>query len=47
MALISKIAPTLLAIIVDSMGFGLVYPVLTALLSTPGTPLLPPAAWLR
>ena len=38
----SKIAPSLLAIIVDSMGFGLVYPILTAILSNPDTPLLPP-----
>ncbi|MGE5196543.1 MAG: MFS transporter [Anaerolineae bacterium] len=38
----AKIAPTLLAIIVDSMGFGLVYPILVITLSNPHTPLLPP-----
>lgn len=36
-----SIAPCLLAIIIDALGFGLVYPVMTALLSTNPSPVLP------
>jgi MFS family permease len=35
------IAPCLLAIVVDALGFGLVYPVMTALLSANNSPVLP------
>ncbi|WP_255305249.1 MFS transporter [Legionella jamestowniensis] len=37
----SSIAPCLLAIIVDALGFGLVYPVMTALLTASPSPVLP------
>jgi MFS transporter, DHA1 family, tetracycline resistance protein len=37
-----KVAPSLLAIIVDTMGFGLVYPIMTAILMNTQHPILPP-----
>jgi len=36
-----KIAPSLLAIIIDTMGFGLVYPLMTAILANPDSGLIP------
>lgn len=38
---IKKLIPCFFAIFIDILGFGLVYPVLTALFTTPDTPILP------
>lgn len=42
----ARIAPALLAIIIDALGFGLVYPVMTAIFTTANSPVLPSDASL-